>query len=790
MLKNFFVVLYVIFISIVLTPWVHAYSYFWTVYGKEDGLPSSNVTTIAIDSGGYVWIGTQGNGTDLQGGVSIIDRMYEFISPYNTSDGLCSNVVKGIAFENVSEENHDNLDYGSIWIATNKGISVLDRKGVFTTISSRNSPLPGDNITTIFINKENTKWVSVWGKGVCCVDADFNWGKYTTTDGLCSSYILSIKEDRNGNIWFGSKERGVSYLDRDGNWIHFSSENSGLIGDEVRKIVEESPNKLWFVTPDGISVFDGQNWMSYTSRNSPLGSFVPTTMVVDRSGNKWIGTEYGGVFKLDSFGMWTQFHKDNTSLPDNMIHALVVDNRGTIWIATSSGLCSLGNFPQRPQYVLPHKEFQKPASPGLGKGIYHPFEHAVMWENIGESELNPELSFSLPTFFYGGRSWFYAALWADQDFSFKDLQYSIVGDRRGNLRMMFNGYFSHSHMIFLTCGGILSSYRDITIDKKTKYPFPSSYPEELEEYLMPGDQILSNDPEIQSIAHSLVQINSRGDMYKTVHDIVYSKFIQHMGLEEKKIGLLTEKEPGEERSKISSVKDIYYVLKNRKGDRHSKARLICTLARAARIPARIVMSMGGSVWSQVWISGLGWISVEVSHPVFDYVRPMRTYIPKLFSPAEHAISSVSGRDDDVGRVLWNPQIKAYYVESSPSELKNYSQISIAKILLTKIVSEGKVPDNARIQIGEDIFVVARQREGNVLLVFQDRTGREIKNIPLVFGGLSSTVNVRDRVFWRFIPRRIGEILVIENLQCETYRETPQKGMPAEKEVQGKKLVIQ
>ena len=189
--------------------------------------------------------------------------------------------------------------------------------------------------------------------------------------------------------------------------------------------------------------------------------------------------------------------------------------------------------------------------------------------------------------------------------------------------------------------------------------------------------------------------------------------------------------------------------------------------------------MGGSVWNQVWISGVGWIPVEASYPVCDYVRPSRTYVSKILSPAEHAVAAVSGRDGDVGRVLWDPQIKAYYMKSSPQELKDYRQIASSKILLTKIVSEGHVPDNAKIQMGEDIYVCARQREGKVVLVFQDKAGRELKNVPLFFEGLSSIVNINNRLFWKYIPRRIGEILVIENLECKTVPESSSSSIPGQ-----------
>jgi hypothetical protein len=437
---------------------------------------------------------------------------------------------------------------------------------------------------------------------------------------------------------------------------------------------------------------------------------------------------------------------------------------------------------------LPDEELQASPLNGLGQGTYNPFENALLWENISEYEMKPEILVALPTFFHSGRSWFYGCFWADQDFSFKDLQYSIQGDRLGNQTIKLNGNFSSIN--FLICGGVLTGQDYIILDQKNQYPFPSTYPEELEEFLMPGKNIPGGDAAINKLAQSLIQDDSRGDMYKTIRDIVYSKLLQNMALESKDIGLLSDKELGEEDALVDSVKDVYYVLNNMKGDRHSKSRLICALARASGIPARIVMSLGGSVWSQVWLSGLGWVSVDASYPVYDYIRPLRTYMPKVFSKAEHAIASVSGRDDDTGRILWDSRVKAYYVNNSPSELKNYSQISMAKILFTKIISTGKVPDNSMIQIDRDLFVFARQMPDSVFLVFQDGTGKQIEKKQINFDGLSCFVNINDRFFWNFIPRRIYDILVIENIECRISQEPASELVPMQELSPAEELNVQ
>ncbi|MCP4717753.1 MAG: transglutaminase domain-containing protein [Deltaproteobacteria bacterium] len=292
---------------------------------------------------------------------------------------------------------------------------------------------------------------------------------------------------------------------------------------------------------------------------------------------------------------------------------------------------------------------------------------------------------------------------------------------------------------------------------------------------MPGDHLPANDPEIKRTVRALVRDTSRRDMYKTVRDIVYSGLLQHMGFEDRNIGLITQRERGEESARVSSVKDIYYVLKNRKGCAHAKARLVCTLARAAGVPARLVMSMDGHVWSQVWINGAGWISIETAYPALDYVRPWRTYMPKLYQAEDYALAALSGRDDDVGRVLWDASVKAYYVKNDPRPLLDVRQIARAKMLILPIDTEGPVGEHARLRMGSDVYVAAEGRANSVELVFYGADGNELKRHKLSFDGLVNKLNVRNQLFWKFVPRRIGDLVVLETSKCQVVvqQEPPQ-----------------
>src|SRR6266852_4822700 len=77
-------------------------------FGIAEGLPQSQVHSIAEDSQGYLWIGTLG------GGLSRFDG--QTFETFTTNEGLIHNFV----LDSYIDPNHQ------VWVATNKGISMFD----------------------------------------------------------------------------------------------------------------------------------------------------------------------------------------------------------------------------------------------------------------------------------------------------------------------------------------------------------------------------------------------------------------------------------------------------------------------------------------------------------------------------------------------------------------------------------------------------------------------------------------------------------------------------------------
>jgi len=115
---------------------------------------------------------------------------------------------------------------------------------------------------------------------------------------------------------------------------------NGLLSDSVRAMVQTKDSYLWFATSAGLSRFDGERFESFYKNTVPEMSVDSiTSLLEDRDGSLWVGTEGGGLlnYKDRRFMVFTT----SDGLPDNYISALAQDGEGNVWIATRTELVIL-----------------------------------------------------------------------------------------------------------------------------------------------------------------------------------------------------------------------------------------------------------------------------------------------------------------------------------------------------------------------------------------------------------------------------------------------------------------
>ena len=133
-------------------------------------------------------------------------------------------------------------------------------------------------------------------------------------------------------------------------------------------------------------------WNNYTTQNSQLpGDFIHS-IVVDTNNIKWIGTGNGLVKYNDED--WIVYDTSNSDLPWNKINCLSFDDYGKLWIGTSRGLASFdGN----------NWEVFTPGNSGIPAEIVTAVkpDSAGIW--VGAMDQSPYVNGGLG--YYDGNSW-------------------------------------------------------------------------------------------------------------------------------------------------------------------------------------------------------------------------------------------------------------------------------------------------------------------------------------------------------------------------------------------------
>ena len=139
----------------------------------------------------------------------------------------------------------------------------------------------------------------------------------------------------------------VCYLPAQMPTLYFEklTSQSGLSNNKVNCILQDARGFIWFGTDDGLNRYDGKNFTIF--RNQPGISYsisgnMITDLLEDKSGILWIATADGGLTRYDyrlpprqQFVQYKHLPADPTSIPVNMLNALLEDVDGNLWIASS-----------------------------------------------------------------------------------------------------------------------------------------------------------------------------------------------------------------------------------------------------------------------------------------------------------------------------------------------------------------------------------------------------------------------------------------------------------------------
>ncbi|MFT5983398.1 MAG: ligand-binding sensor domain-containing protein/class 3 adenylate cyclase [Ulvibacter sp.] len=191
-------------------------------------------------------------------------------------------------------------------------------------------------VRSILEDKSGNIWFGTYGGGVSMYNGE-SFTHFSEEEGLSNNNVMTILEDKDGNIWVGTWGGGVSMYNGE-NFTHFT-QKEGLSSNIVFSILEDKSGNLWFATwGGGVSMYNGESFTHFTQKEGLSNNYV-LPILEDKSGNLWFGTWGGGVsmYNGESFTHFTQ----KEGLNNNYVRSILEDKSGNLWFGTESGGVSM-----------------------------------------------------------------------------------------------------------------------------------------------------------------------------------------------------------------------------------------------------------------------------------------------------------------------------------------------------------------------------------------------------------------------------------------------------------------
>jgi len=353
-------------------------------FQKPDGtnVPDGAINSIAADSSGGLWIGTTkgsavyregawhagpdatdggglGHGSamvkSLPGGDVLIASGHGL---YASHDGKLSPIATGIAIPADDFSFLDRLADGTVALASKSSVMLVAK------VDSANpkplmqrfavgKELPGSRIEAVYADREVCLWVGT-NRGLARITAGGGAGLATVelmppSDPLASNAVVSLLEDREGDIWAGTETAGLHIL-RDSRFQILGS-SDGLSSDATTAIVQDmhaAVPAIWIGTRNaGLNQVairpDGTRSVTAMTTANGLNSDVILSLALAADDGLWVGTP-DGLNRI--VGGVVSSYTSADGLPDDFIRSVLAAPDGSVWIGTRRGLTNLehGHF--------------------------------------------------------------------------------------------------------------------------------------------------------------------------------------------------------------------------------------------------------------------------------------------------------------------------------------------------------------------------------------------------------------------------------------------------------------
>jgi PAS domain S-box-containing protein len=205
---------------------------------------------------------------------------------------------------------------------------------------------------SVLEDRDGTLWFGTMGDGILKFDRkDHEFVRYrhdpSNSESLGEDDVSTLIQDREGNIWAGLHMMAAnSFAPRPPLFEKFKHEpgsTNSFSGTMVNGIYEDRRGILWISAIDALNRVDRKTGKyTFYRMGRPQVNWRPTSMIEDQSGFLWVGSNGKGLFRFDlRTGRLKEFRRsptDRFSLSNDYVNQLFIDHAGRLWAATEDGL--------------------------------------------------------------------------------------------------------------------------------------------------------------------------------------------------------------------------------------------------------------------------------------------------------------------------------------------------------------------------------------------------------------------------------------------------------------------
>ncbi|WP_158837301.1 hybrid sensor histidine kinase/response regulator [Polaribacter sp. L3A8] len=228
----------------------------------RDLLQDKNVYSIKKDSENTLWFGVFGFGV-VKYNTKL--KSYKIFKNIFSDDGsLTNNLVRSLTVDSKN----------NVWVCTQRGLNKITNNHKIQRYFYDNNTQSGDDISTVFEDKNKTIWVGTKAKGLFKLD-DTIFKKIAIHGKKNNiSNVHSILEDEEKNLWISTNEGIIKYnIDTKKSTTY--NQKDGLISNEFNdnSSLKIKPSQFYFGGPNGATSFNTDNLKTNT--------YIPQVLITD-----------------------------------------------------------------------------------------------------------------------------------------------------------------------------------------------------------------------------------------------------------------------------------------------------------------------------------------------------------------------------------------------------------------------------------------------------------------------------------------------------------------------------